>query len=88
MTPMKSSGLKSVPRTENFNPCVHIGATATVKVSPRLPPGLSGSLTSLSPPVSWTSPAHGCSFQSHRSVQSGLRSPLQLIEEITNECNF
>ena len=30
---------------------------------------LSGSQTSLSPPASWTSPAHGCSCQSHQSVQ-------------------
>merc|ERR1719309_969504 len=35
----------------------------------------SESQTSQSPPASWPSPAHGCSCQSHRSVQSDLRSP-------------
>uniref|UniRef100_A0A665UTK3 Uncharacterized protein n=1 Tax=Echeneis naucrates TaxID=173247 RepID=A0A665UTK3_ECHNA len=44
---------------------------------PQPPQELSGSHTSLSPPASWPSPAHGCSCQSHQSVQSDLRSPLQ-----------
>ena len=47
-----------------------------VLFSPQLPQGLSGSQTSQSPPASWISPAHGCSFQSHQFVQSGRKSPL------------
>lgn len=43
---------------------------------PQLLQELSGSLTSLSPPASWPSPVHGCSCQSHQSVQSDLRFPL------------
>ena len=48
-----------------------------IESSPQLPQGLTGSQSSLSPPASWISPAHGCSFRSHQFVQSNQKSPLQ-----------
>ena len=48
-----------------------------IESSPQLPQGLTGSQSSLSPPASWISPAHVCSFRSHQFVQPDQKSPLQ-----------
>ena len=47
------------------------------KIIPLPPQGQSGFQPSHFLQPSWLFPAHGCSFQSHQSVQSDLRSPLK-----------
>ncbi len=48
----------------------------------QLPPGQSESQTSQSPLSSWPFPAHGCSYQSHLTALSDLKSPLQVRKKI------